>query len=175
MERLRKILRALFKDNLPKENLLKKGINQAKKISSELKEKKIDFIYSSDLKRSSDTAEIIFKEHPQAHYKLLEDLRERSWGNFEGKTEEEIDFDNIKIKYQKDFEKPPKGEDLREFYERVKKFFEFLKEKHSKNCVLIVSHKNFLRTLIGIISNKKPEEVWDFGPISNERFYEFEI
>ena len=156
-------------------NLNEKGVKQAKKISDSLRDFKIDFIYSSDLKRALESSKIILKNHPESLFKLMKQVRERNFGDFEGKTEEEVDFENIKMRYQKGFEAPPRGEGLREFYKRVRGFFEFLKTKHSNDCVLIVSHKNFIRTLIGIVNGKKPEEVWDFGRISNEKFYEFEI
>jgi len=50
---------------------------QAQKLAERLKDEPIDIIYSSDLARASDTAEIIRKYHPDVLMIILECLRER--------------------------------------------------------------------------------------------------
>ena len=67
--------------------LSKKGLEQAKKVTERLSEEKIDFIYSSDLKRAKQTAEIINKEH-KLKISFDKRLRERNHGS--ETTEEHI-------------------------------------------------------------------------------------
>jgi broad specificity phosphatase PhoE len=52
---------------------------QTQKVAKRLKNEKIDFIYSSDLKRASDTAKEIAKYHPHISIKLTQELRERNY------------------------------------------------------------------------------------------------
>jgi broad specificity phosphatase PhoE len=61
------------------------GIEQAKRLALRLKEERIDFIYSSDLARASDTAKAIAKYHPNTPIEFVEELRERDLGEFQGK------------------------------------------------------------------------------------------
>lgn len=62
------------------------GKMQAENIARELKDIKFDKIYSSDLLRAKKTAEIIALEHKLV-VETTKLLRERSWGNFEGKSQ----------------------------------------------------------------------------------------
>ena len=59
-----------------------KGIEQVRKLSSKLKDFNITKIYSSDIKRSLHTAEIINKEL-NLEIKIDKRLRERNIGEFE--------------------------------------------------------------------------------------------
>lgn len=61
------------------------GVSQAKRIADRLKEEKIDYIYSSDLARSADTAKEIVKFHPDVPVEFIEELRERGMGDLKGK------------------------------------------------------------------------------------------
>jgi len=155
--------------------LSSKGIEQSKKIAEDLKQRRIDIIYSSDLKRASNTSKIIAKFHKDSPLILTEELRERNWGEFEGKTKGEVGWDKISHKYHKGFEKPKNGEDLNEFHQRVKNFLDKIKMKHPSQTILVVCHKNFIRNLIGIIKQKKVVETYDFGFVYPDRVYEFEV
>src|SRR3989338_4842950 len=83
-------------------------MGQAKKVAAHLKNEKIDFIYSSDLRRAKDTAKEIAKYH------------------------------KVKIFYTK------------ELSERANKFIEKIYKKHKGRNVLVVSHGNFIKMLLGI-------------------------
>ena len=69
------------------------GIEQARKVALRLKDEKIDLIFSSDLARASDTAKEIAKFHPNVPVKFVKDLRERNYGEFQGKKESTFDSD----------------------------------------------------------------------------------
>ena len=71
------------------------GIEQAQKLALRLKDEKIDFIYSSDLARASDTAKEIASFHPHAPIKFVEDLRERNLGEFQGKKKSTMPLKSI--------------------------------------------------------------------------------
>ena len=60
------------------------GIKQAREFSEEWKNKPLDVVIASDLKRSVDTAKIIAEPH---HLEVLSTplLRERDWGSFTGR------------------------------------------------------------------------------------------
>jgi probable phosphoglycerate mutase len=60
------------------------GIKQAQQFSDEWKDKPIDVVIASDLKRSIDTARIIAGPH---HLEVITTplLRERDWGSFTGR------------------------------------------------------------------------------------------
>ncbi len=51
------------------------GIKQAKRVAQRLKKEKINFIFSSDLARASDTAKEIHKFHPKTPIKFVKELR----------------------------------------------------------------------------------------------------
>ena len=60
------------------------GIKQAKEFSENWKDKAIDVVIASDLKRSVDTAKIIAEPHHLEVYSTPL-LRERDWGGFTGR------------------------------------------------------------------------------------------
>ena len=156
-------------------NLSEKGINQVKIVSEKLKPVKINVILTSDLKRALDTVEIIAVFHPETKIILTKDLRERNWGEFEGKKKADLNWPELKEKYQKGSEKPENGENFYEFYNRVNEFFKKIKKDYPDKTILVVSHKNFIRTLIGIINEKPTIEIHDFGRINQDDIYEFEV
>jgi len=66
--------------------LTDKGIEDLKKTGQYLKNIKFDALYSSDLKRTMDTAEIIINENKVSNLKLQtsKNFREIFFGSFEG-------------------------------------------------------------------------------------------
>lgn len=91
--------------------LTDKGITQAKKLAQRLKDEKIDHIYSSDLARAADTAELIAEYHPNTPLDMIEELRERDAGELEGTDIADIDDDLTEF---------PSAESTSELYERAK-------------------------------------------------------
>lgn len=72
--------------------LTEKGEQDAAKVGSELAPIKIDYLFSSDLKRAADTARILAKNHPTCHIKEPTQnrlFREVFYGSFEGHSNEE--------------------------------------------------------------------------------------
>lgn len=69
---------------------------------------------------------------------LDEGLRERCFGEFEGKTREEFDFSEIwNYKLNKQYEN---AESTGELFKRVQKFLNRIQEEYKDKTVLLVTH-----------------------------------
>lgn len=126
------------------------GIRQADAIAEKLAEDKIAAIYSSDLKRSYETAEDLAA---RTGHKIITDsrLRERSLGIFEGLSMEEV-----KRKYPHEFNLyktagpdyvVPEGESRRQQFERAIDCIKEIVERHSPGRIVIVTHGGVLNGL----------------------------
>ena len=107
------------------------GKKQAKEIAEKLRKECFDVILVSPYKRAVETAEIINKYH---NLPIITDegLRERDGGGIDEKTwHEAFDFDS-KTKFD--------GESPEEFFKRVYKVIDDIKEKYAGKKVMIVSH-----------------------------------
>lgn len=132
------------------------GIKQANKAAEYLNKYEstnIDIIYSSDLSRAYDTAEII---NNKLKLDIIESelLRENSFGIWEGKTKEDIlEFDSkgyenwLRIPEESSIED---GETLDELRKRVKKFLDSIVDYEN---ILIVSHSVTIKMLILVLLN----------------------
>lgn len=115
------------------EPLSELGIQQANAAADELQQIEFDAIFSSALKRASQTAEIISKHH-ELTVNIDNVWRERDTGGYvTAKAWNELfNFDkNISTK---------NTEDLRTFFERIYAALDTLKEAYEERTVLIVSH-----------------------------------
>ena len=106
------------------------GIEQAKKLAQRLKNEKLDYIYSSDLNRTFDTAKEICKYHKIIKIQITKQLRESDFGDNTGKKESEIDFNNL----------PENWEDIADVQKRVVTFLYEIYSKHKNDTVLFATH-----------------------------------
>ena len=145
--------------NIP---LSKEGIGQAKKIADRLKKERIDICYTSKLKRAVQTAQEIVKFHKLKPIKQAE-LNERSYGKWEGLTEEEV-----KKKYLNDYKnyekeryksRPTQGQSFFDLRQRVGPFIKKLVEQNKDKAVLIVSHNGTLRIIICVLMGYNEEKI----------------
>ena len=149
--------------------LNQKGRLQAKILASRLKNNDIDVIYTSDLSRASQTANIIGNS---VQTSLISEtrLRERNYGEWQGKSWAEIHINNpnVKKKWRKDplHSKPPQGESIQELFNRVSDFFSELLKSSYKN-VLVVAHNSPLRIIISIAKKISLEELHTIDHLSN--------
>ena len=125
--------------------LSRAGIEQGEKLTLRLKDEKIDAIFSSDLKRAADTAKIIGKCHPRIKVKYTKDLREGDGGNWTGRPNKGLDWNN----------RPANSESVEQMKARAKKFLDQLCEKYSNKTILLVAHATFNRVLITQITGVK--------------------
>jgi len=126
------------------------GKRQAKKLIGLLEKEKIDIVISSPLRRALQTAEIVTENK----VKILKDelLEERSMGDFEGMTSEEIlekypDAPRYLIGKNYYWKDIPGGESFESIKERVDEFIEKVNKKYQGKRILVFSHAGFMDML----------------------------
>jgi len=137
-----------------KHPLIPKGERQIKKVVKELKNKKIDLIFNSDLLRTKQTAEIVGNAIG-VKPKIDKRLREVNVGTLNGKLTDDIGkFWDKEGKlspleyYKKRFEKtPPKGENYVHLEKRMKSFLKDMEKRYKNKNILVVSHQRPLTFL----------------------------
>lgn len=135
------------------------GLEQAIQVANRLVNEKIDVLYSSDLKRAFQTAQII-SQKLKLTITASNHLRERSFGDFEGLTIEEtqriISFDPHNVDYYDDpISRLYNVESSKDMINRIQKFLKRLKAKHKGKNVLLVTHGGVIRGLFEIFNEKK--------------------
>ena len=129
-------------------NLTELGIKQAQAVAHRLEEelKETYQIYSSDLKRAKQTAEIICNKLCQTPIYTAE-LREHNPGIVSGMERKEAEKHYQKPTYPLLEWRPyPESESWGEFYDRVKSFMDKLVEKDKRG--LIISHGGTIQNII---------------------------
>lgn len=140
------------------DNLTKEGKVQAYKLGERLASEKIEQIYSSPLKRATETA-LPIAEKINKPIDIDIRLIEVSFGNLEGKPN--LDIGKVLGKsqteafndYQYDF-RPFGGESSKEVETRVRSFLKDLKRQPYKK-VLIISHGGIVRWIRYICTGEK--------------------
>jgi broad specificity phosphatase PhoE len=127
------------------------GILQAERASERLASEVISAVYSSDLSRAMDTAQIIAAPHnltPIADCRL----REVCFGDWEGLTVGEIrrKYEALFANYRKDSitNRAPNGERLEVLQERVILSVEEISRRHPDGTVVIATHGGPIRAFI---------------------------
>ena len=105
------------------------GVQQAREFSEQWKNKEIDIILASDLKRSIDTARIIADPH-QLEVLTTPLLRERDWGSFTGRF-----IPDLKGEVW-----PDDIETLENLLSRAGEFIAYVKQTFPGKKVLAVGH-----------------------------------
>ncbi|HJQ49178.1 MAG TPA: histidine phosphatase family protein [Gaiellaceae bacterium] len=109
------------------------GRSQARQLAGELAEEKLEAIYSSDLARARETAEIV-GERIGLPVSLDPDLREKDWGTWEGLTAVERD----RVEFV--------GESTEAHQERILRALRRISELHPEGGnVLVVTHGGSMR------------------------------
>lgn len=153
--------------------LTQEGIEQAKNLIQFLP-RKLSMIYTSDLPRARQTAEIINK---QLNIELINppELREIHFGPLTGKTWSEMNREvrrDVAAEYRSqkyDF-RPWGGESIDEVKNRVLRFVENIRKHYSGKEILLVTHGGIIRLLQFLFQDK----IHDEG-IANLEIHEFEI
>jgi broad specificity phosphatase PhoE len=154
-------------------HLSNNGKNQAQLLGERLRNTKIDYIYTSDLKRCVETANEIAKYHPDAKFVKEKLLRERGLGEFEGKKTGEADWEALSGDFFTN--KPSAGESFGEVWIRLEKFYGKISNKHIEDTVLIVGHGGSVCLLQGLIYGNKLQESMKLEKLKNTAISEFEI
>ena len=143
------------------------GILEAKESGKLLKQNNIsiDKVFSSELKRSIDTAKIVMKEGNYEHLFINDEfiltknkaLNERHYGDLTGlnkaETAKKFGKDQVQI-WRRSFDiNPPGGESLKNVVNRVKPYFEkeINIDLNAGKNILLSAHGNSLRALLLIL------------------------
>lgn len=142
--------------------LNKRGIAQAKRLRKKLKGLRIDKVYSSDLKRAYQTAEIVFKGKRIVKRR---GLREIDFGRFCGLSFQESTklypaVYNLWMNNPIDA-KIPEGESVKTFAKRVLKTFKKIFKQNRKKVVAIVSHGGPIRVMLLYLLGLGFDKFWE--------------
>ena len=108
------------------------GKERAIKLGEIRKDTHFDIIFTSDLIRAIESANLAF---PKVQHIQDKRLRECNYGDLDGK-------DKFLVIYEEHIEKPfPNGESLKDVEKRVEDFIKFLKENYQGKTIGIVAHR----------------------------------
>ncbi|NQT06682.1 MAG: histidine phosphatase family protein [Candidatus Omnitrophica bacterium] len=129
--------------------LNKDGILQAALLKTKLESLNIEKVYSSDLKRAMQTAEILFSNKRIVKRK---GLREIDFGKLSGYTHEQVNKLHPELFKEwlnhPECMKVPGGENIKGFTRRVLKTFSGISLRNKRNVVAIVSHGGPIRAIL---------------------------
>lgn len=154
--------------------LTKKGEEQAKKLAERLSDEKIDFVFSSDLARASDTAKEIMKFHPEIPIYFVKELRERFQGKMQGKVKKDIKGWEI-IGNRDKIAEEAGAEKIEEMVNRAGKFLEKLLEGLNNKNILLVGHRAINTAIISDIVHKNWKDCMIDYPLENTSVTIFEV
>ena len=138
--------------------LTKEGEEQIKKAAKELKNKKIDLIYASDIFRARQTAKIVAKE---LNVKIIFDkkLRDINLGIYHGGKKEKFYQDFPKSLESFYDRKPEEGENWGEVRKRMISCLIDIDKKYQNKTILIISHGDPLWLLEGTMEGLNDEKL----------------
>ena len=124
------------------------GIKQAREFSEEWKNKPLDVVIASDLKRSVDTAKIIAEPH---HLEVLSTplLRERDWGSFTGRYIPDLKGETW----------PDDIETLENLLSRAGEFIAYVKRTFPGKKVLAVGHGIINKAIQSVYYKKSMSDI----------------
>ncbi len=127
-----------------------RGYQQVDQLAWHLKNVVLDHVFASDLQRAIDTARAIALPHGLT-VEVDERLREWNCGELDGRPAA------VYLQMIKDTGKPlslfepPGGERLDEVRKRAKAFLDDLSTNHIGESILLCSHGDFMRMLVGVL------------------------
>lgn len=139
------------------------GIHQAQLLTKYLFFHKFDAIYSSDLSRAVDTAEILGAKF-NLPVTTTPQLREINFGDWEGES-----ISNLAKEHPKSFGRfftaperchPPNGETFLEAQARVMNVIRNIISEHDNQNVLIVAHGAVNRLILGAALDMPIHKMW---------------
>ncbi len=133
------------------------GRDQAYQLSRELKKQKADLIFSSDLQRTKETAEIIAKEFG---LKVVYDarLRELNIGEFNGKPHKDY-AGYFNSPFERITRPAPGGESLNDLRKRTSDFLKFTEKKYKDKTIVVVGHGDPLWMMYGLMGGLPSKEM----------------
>ncbi|MGL5316143.1 MAG: histidine phosphatase family protein [Peptostreptococcaceae bacterium] len=144
-------------------DLTEKGEEQARELADAMVNYPIDLIFTSDLGRAVQTAEIVGNKIG-INVEKTEALREMGFGVWEGLLIDEIKKDHANT-YDTWRNEPhlvdiPGGETLHIIKERVDNFIQEINEKYDNKHILLVSHSVTVRVMLLSFLNSGMENIY---------------
>ncbi|MCM3721161.1 histidine phosphatase family protein [Solibacillus isronensis] len=148
--------------------LTDKGIEHAIMLGNRLRNIDFSAIYTSPLERALQTANYIKSDKDVPIY-TIENLKEMNFGDWEGKTKDEIEaVDNYKNEYHNFWHipqmynhKPHYGEGLITFKRRVEEVLSKVISSNSDGNILIVTHAVVIKAILSFTMDISTDKMWD--------------
>jgi broad specificity phosphatase PhoE len=153
-------------------HLSETGIKQVANLSSRLSAERFDAVYSSDLQRCVDTTRAILKNQPPLPVIYSAQIRELSFGEYQGKPSASIDWQSLPGTALT--RKVDGGESWTDLRGRIVPFLNKLLLEHADDDVLIVTHGGPLRVMRSVFESLSLEDMIDV-PLPNCAVYNFEM
>ena len=144
------------------------GRQQAARMAHALRDEPIAAVYASDLTRAWETAEYLGRAHG-LEVTAEEGLRERGFGDFEGKTFAEIEAllpdQSMRWRKREPEFAPPGGESLLALHRRVVEAAERLAARHRGELIALVGHGGVMDVLYRVATRLEIQapRTWALG------------
>lgn len=139
------------------------GRKQARLLAKSFPVQGIDTVYSSDMKRCTALAKIVFKKK---RVTLYPGLREMGFGVFEGLGHAALrkKYPGLYARWLKNFGSvtPPQGESFSTFRKRVRKAFREIVSKNKGKTCAVVTHGGVMMVMLSAIVGRS--KIWKFLP-----------
>jgi len=144
-------------------NLNQNGIKQAEAIGEELKERKLDVVYSSPLSRAQLTAKIIADYH-NLEVNVEQGFVDLNYGKWQGISHEDVkaQYPELYALWQKQphLVKFPAGECLDDVRHRTINTLEKIISKHNSDTVAIVAHRVVNKVMLCAVLGLETSHFW---------------
>jgi probable phosphoglycerate mutase len=148
--------------------LTARGRREAARVAEQLGKARITAVYTSDLERAHETAAII-GHGLRLPLRYERALRERNFGRAEGRPLSELESAASGIERERVVDadvRPPEGESLREFYDRVRAFVDDVDTDALEGDVVVVTHGGVIRVAQAYNSGVEVDAM-SWGPVPN--------
>lgn len=139
------------------------GSSQVTRIVQELRETKIDQVYTSPCRCAQQTAAILAGDH-KLRVKRLDELQNLDHGLWHGKLIDEVRLSHPKVYRQLQEHPetvcPPEGEPVGAAFDRVKAALERLLKKHKTGIVAIVIPEPLLTVVRSLLQDAEVGDLW---------------
>lgn len=141
--------------------LSKQGVKEATAVAERLQEYTYDALFYSDLKRTTQTAQLINHTLNITNTFATKALREKSWGRHEGLSFNEI-IDQEPFHYENfsQWIHALDGENYEDYIQRIHAYFTQEIILTPYNNVLVVTHAGVIRVLMHLLQNISLEEAF---------------
>jgi 2,3-bisphosphoglycerate-dependent phosphoglycerate mutase len=161
--------------------LTSKGLMQAQKIAGQLKRYRIDYAFTSHLRRAQKTLEIVLQGHSAVPVFVDDRLIERCYGLLQGKSKRNLEdsYPEWYAQFHRGYElAPTEGESLRMVEKRVLSFLKQLRNwlGQSPGNVAISCHSNSIRPIRRVFENLSLEQMLQLEtPQNRAMIYELQL